>query len=500
MPFIPRPIFAKALLPFVFAIFAQTATAATQDLELSLPEPPKNTNYLAPISQALDAGEIERAERLVRARLSDVPEDAIAWEVLGVTLTLSGDVNGADEAYAKAVELEPRRLSAWIKRGDLAEATGNGPDALTYWAAALEIAPNYGAANQRLGLAYADAGDLPRAIKHLEAAGLNEDAATPAARTELAFVYNKAGRPADTLALFADMEDTDAETDPRLMLALGNAHAQLGSADKALALYQRGIDADPEDGALLKAKGALLVETGDMTNAVVMLSKPAAAEPVDAFTNLQYARALLALGRTSEGITAAERAMAANAGPDITQQTLSILARAYLMTGDFPAASDATTQLITLSPDDPAAWREHAAIHGAAGKYASAKKIYDEAIARFEGDAQLLRGRSVVYVRMGQLEPAAADAAAAAAAAPGWAEAQYLLGEIERARGRDDSAEQAFRAAFAINAKHWPSLVNIAAMKLSAGDTEEALRLAQQAVELSGGAKAATDILKQVQQ
>lgn len=77
------------------------------------------------------------------------------------------------------------------------------------------------------------------------------------------------------------------------------------------------------------------------------------------------------------------------------------------MSSDVPAAPDATQRLMALLLDDSAFWREHAAIHGAAGQYEAARKIYDEALARFHGDAKLLRGRSIVHVCLGQMDAAA---------------------------------------------------------------------------------------------
>lgn len=158
-----------------------------------------------------------------------------------------------------------------------------------------------------------------------------------------------------------------------------------------------------------------------------------------------------------------------------------------------------TGRLVALLPEDPAAWREHAAVSGATGQYEAAKAIYDEALSPFDADAELFRGRSIVNVRLGQLEAADADATRAADLVPGWPEPRFLLGEIERAKGHGAAAEEAFRAALALDADHWPSLVNLAALRLEAGDTEQALTLAQQAVELSGGAAAATDMLQKAQ-
>jgi len=472
---------------------AQTSEAATFGSEMLIPQPSEDTAYLLPISEALDSGNLARAEGLVRARLDAVPQDAIAWEILGVTLALGGRSGEADAAYATAVKIEPARLSAWVKWGDLAEAMGNKPDAMRHWASAIEIAPTYGPANQRLGAAYADAGDLTRAISHFEAALAADVAGTSGVRTELAFAYNRAERPKDTLALFSDPATT-AEADVRRVLALGNAHAQLGENEKALSLYQQGIDAAPQDNALLKAQGALLVSLGQADKAVLSLAAPASAEPVDAFANLQYAIGLLALGRPVEAVTAADRAATASESEDISRQALTILARAYLATGNFSEATAATTRLIDMLPDDPTAWREHAAILGAAGQYGDAKSIYDKAIAQFVGDAPLLRGRSMVNIRLGDLDSAAQDAVAAAEAAPTWLEPQYILGEIEQSRGKGDAAEAAFRAALLRDPNHWPSLVKLAGLRLDAGDAGEALSLSQQAVNLSNGAQAATDM------
>ncbi|MFZ3584416.1 tetratricopeptide repeat protein [Loktanella sp. DJP18] len=476
----------------------QTAGAATFGNELLIPQPSEDTAYLLPISRALDSGNIARAEDLVRKRLSVVPQDAIAWEVLGVTLALGGRSSEADAAYAKAVEIDPARLSAWVKWGDLAEASGNKPDAMRHWASAIEIAPTYGPAHQRLGTAHADAGDLTRAILHLEAALAADVTGTSGARTELAFVYNRADRPEDTLALFSDPA-TMADADARRILALGNAHAQLGAYEKALTLYQQGIRDAPQDNALLKAQGAVLVNLGQADKAVLSLAAPAEAEPVDAFANLQYAIGLLSLGRTAEAVTAAERAAGASGSADVSRQALTILARAHLATGNFSEATAATTRLTEMMPDDPAAWREHAAILGAAGQYEDAKTIYDKSIAQFAGDAPLLRGRSMVNIRLGDLDAAAQDAATAAEAAPAWLEPQYMLGEIEQSRRQGAAAEAAFRAALLRDPNHWPSLVKLAGLRLEAGDVAEVLRLSEQAVSLSGGAPAATDMQDRAQ-
>ena len=77
----------------------------------------------------------------------------------------------------------------------------------------------------------------------------------------------------------------------------------------------------------------------------------------------------------------------------------------------------------------------------------AAKAIMTMPSPGFRGYGELFRGRSIVDVRLGQLEAAAADASEAARLAPGWLEPRFLLGDIERARGQATAAEEAFRAA-----------------------------------------------------
>lgn len=490
-------LFRRSILIFCALVYGSVAGANTIDL---FPEPTAETSYLIPVSAALEAGDPERAERMLRTRLEDAPEDSIAWEALGVALALQGDVTDADAAYARAVEIEPFRLSAWVKRGDLAEAAGDFTAAFDHWRGALDVQPTYRPANERLGRAHAGLGDLPQAISFFEAAVAVEDPDTIGAKVELALIYNLSGRPADTFEILAPWDASDADPVPAALLALGNAYAQTGDPIAALDRYDRGLAADPDNMAIARAMGALLLDQGEAQRATDLLAAPAAAEPVDAFANLAYARALASLGQHAEAVTAAERVVAAGGEPDLSRQALSVAARSHLLARDFPMATATSARLIALFPANAAAWRDHAAIVAATGQYDPAREIYDEALTRFADDPQLLRGRSLVHIRLENLQAASEDATRAADAAPTWLEPRVLMGEIARARGRPAQAEAAFRQVLAINPDHWPSLVNLADLAQEAGELRDARDLAERAVVSSGGADPAQDILAEIEQ
>ncbi|MFK7763974.1 MAG: tetratricopeptide repeat protein [Roseobacter sp.] len=464
----------------------------------ALPEPEPGSTYLVPISAALTKGDYERAEDMLRTRLNDVPDDAIAWEVLGVALALQGDIQGADDAYARAVEIDQMRLTAWVKRGDLAEASGDIERAIELWQSAAELQPSYGPANARLGRTLAERGEPSQALVYLEAAVAVEDSDALGSKPDLALIYNQLGRAAQALKLLEPWDAPDSDAVPEALLALGNSHAQMGDADAALARYARGLEAAPQDTAIARAMGALLVEMGDAERAADVLTVAAAAEPANAFANLTYARALAAVGRYPEAVAAAERAVEATSTPDLLRQSLSMAARANLFVRDFTVATTHSERLVAEFPQAVDAWREHAAIVAATGQYDAAKAVYDDALVRFSTDAQLLRGRSVVNVRLDDLEAAYDDAARAAEAAPTWFEPHFLVGEIAQARGLTKEADAAFRRVLDINPNHWPSVVYLARSAQAKGDLSKAQELAKRAVTLSGGTEPVQALLDDI--
>ena len=62
-------------------------------------------------------GEVESARGQLEKALAAVPDDPVAWQMLGLVRNGLGDVTGAFEALERSKQLAPR---AWIPRRDLA--------------------------------------------------------------------------------------------------------------------------------------------------------------------------------------------------------------------------------------------------------------------------------------------------------------------------------------------------------------------------------------------
>lgn len=64
-------------------------------------------------------GRDAEAEAVFRELIAEDPANAVAWSELAIVLRRTGDFPGADEAYGRALELQPDYARAWRNRGVL---------------------------------------------------------------------------------------------------------------------------------------------------------------------------------------------------------------------------------------------------------------------------------------------------------------------------------------------------------------------------------------------
>ena len=71
------------------------------------------------------------------------PSNPQGWNSLGYDLLNAGDLEGALGAYARALELEPRRASAHYNVARIAARMRNKPKAIEHFVKAVELQPDY---------------------------------------------------------------------------------------------------------------------------------------------------------------------------------------------------------------------------------------------------------------------------------------------------------------------------------------------------------------------
>lgn len=157
----------------------------------------------------------------------------------------AGDLPGAIEAIAAALELnrEQPALLSWI--GERLQATGRAPESLAYFQTLVRLEPDDASSRWRTASALYAAGRAAEAVPHLErAVALSPDWVSP--HNNLAWIYAAHPDPAvrnsrRALELAAHADDLSGGSDAGVLYTLGAAQAAAGQFDQAQRTATRAI-------------------------------------------------------------------------------------------------------------------------------------------------------------------------------------------------------------------------------------------------------------------
>jgi tetratricopeptide (TPR) repeat protein len=151
---------------------------------------------------------------------------------------LAGDVEQQKKTYSSAVvkynealQIQPLLAAALIGLAEVAEATGNEPEARKYLQEALETEPDNPPANGHLGLLEMKANDWHSAVEHLKKSW-TRDRSNPSFGLALAGTLRHDGRTAEALALLNELEPSQHDSIP-WHLELAQLYTQLHKTQEA---------------------------------------------------------------------------------------------------------------------------------------------------------------------------------------------------------------------------------------------------------------------------
>ena len=297
------------------------------------------------------AGRYREAEQAYRKALAIDPELPDAWHNLGLVLRRSGRDDEATKAFEKAIELNPRATGVMIMLAELRQRAGRSAEAAELAAGACEAPDAQAAACRLLGSIASERREWERA------------------ETAYARATQLDGKLADD------------------WVALGQARMQRGKAPEAAAALQQSLAINPNHGTAYQALSALHGRRGDYAKELHSGERATQLEPTDhqAWSNKGYS--LLKLQRPGEALPAFETALRlkpdfANAwinlgeakiaqrqlgeaivalrkalelSPDASDARL-YLTSAYLGTGQFALAREQATLLAEKLPQVPQVW------------------------------------------------------------------------------------------------------------------------------------------------
>src|SRR5213594_3740628 len=88
-------------------------------------------------------GDYTEAARIDRLLCDAQPNNPQAWHSLGYDLFHAGDLEGAAEAFSRALKLEPTRASAHFNLARIAARLGDKSKVIEHFARAVELQPDY---------------------------------------------------------------------------------------------------------------------------------------------------------------------------------------------------------------------------------------------------------------------------------------------------------------------------------------------------------------------
>ena len=286
-----------------------------------------------------------QTKRAARATVSPVDK---AEEALG-----RGDYAAAAALLRPAVQADPSDYRAWYDLGYVENALGHLPEAATAYRKSIALKADVFESNLNLGLVLAKQGNnqaesFLRAATRLKPAG---DANAGIARAWLALGRLLAdNKPGEALAAFREVARLDPKNvEPHLAVAiLLEKQKDYAGAEQE---FKQAAVLDPKSSEALAGLVNVYMETRRLPEAEAALRHYLEVDPRNNTARLQLGRVLAAQGRAQDAVPELEAALA--------QQR------------------------------DPAALRELAGLHAAAGQYEKAVAEYRELLGSAPNDADL---------------------------------------------------------------------------------------------------------------
>ncbi|MBK6658159.1 MAG: PEP-CTERM system TPR-repeat protein PrsT [Proteobacteria bacterium] len=370
------------------------------------------------------------------------PERAEPLLGLAMVAAAQGHFDQALARVERALTLAPDSAEAWFRKGEILREQGADEAALAAYDAAVQR--DAGALRVRLARAGVNLklGAREAALADVEFVRRKhpEDVSAAFLRWQ---IYQHAGDAGSAAALaevsgkLSQYPDDTIDDEPLLLRIAALVHYANHDLQRADSHLERYIEKRPNDVAMRRLRGEVLLALGDAREAAALLTPLARQEP----------RKL-----------------------DI----LRPLGEAYLASGQYVEAENVFRQILELAPDDGPAVTSTALARIGLGSVEQAQTGLVTALAEQRGGRAARVLLTVLQLKTGASRQALATVEALAAGEPDNAAVQNLLGVARASADDQQGARLAFTRALAASADFEPAAFNLARMELAAGDVDSA--------------------------
>ncbi|HVT82568.1 MAG TPA: tetratricopeptide repeat protein [Phycisphaerae bacterium] len=258
------------------------------------------------------AGNPAEAATLIRRAIAAAPVPQPAWwSNLGKFLTDARDLDAAEDACRRAVELKPDFAEAHVNLGNVLRLAGSGAGAAAEYRYALRLNPSAALVHKLLGATLLAIGrdHLAESIAALREA-LRLNPADADAGNFLGVALRAAGDNPGAAAAFRAAVRPGKDF-PVAMNNLGNALQAMGELDEAAACYRAAVETNPHFAEAHNNLASVLKEQGEVDASVDEYRQAVQLQPANA---AMHSNLLLAMNyqgvSTRQSLFAAARAWA----------------------------------------------------------------------------------------------------------------------------------------------------------------------------------------------
>ncbi|MGD0651499.1 MAG: tetratricopeptide repeat protein [Verrucomicrobiia bacterium] len=428
------------------------------------------------------------------------PGNRRAHNNLGLALVNQGRFAEAIAEYTVALRIDPDDAEVHNNLGFVLAGLGKTAEAIAEYQTALRIQPNLAPAHNNLGLVLAGQGKTAEAIAEYQAA--------LRIKPDLAPTHNNLGI---TLAHQGKLEEAVAEYRAALQIKpdyveahcnLASILAAQGKLTEAVAEYQAALRIDPHNAEARHNLGNILVDQGKLEEAVVEYRAALRIKPDDAATHNNLGLALARRGEVEEAI--AEYRTALQIKPDYAEAHYNLgLALAEL--GKTAEAIAEYQAALRIKPDNAAAHNNLGNILARQGKLAEAVAEYQAALRIRPTNVEAHYNMGNALASQGRVAEAMAEYRETLRLKPDWPPALGKLAWILATDGNasfrnaGEAVQLAERLCAFTGYQQAEAMDVLAAACAEAGRFNDAVRVAEKAVELSNAA-GQQELARQIQE
>jgi len=404
----------------------------------------------------------------------------------------------------------------YLKSGESYFKSGKYQEAVIQFRNALEIDPRFAPAHHQLGRTYLALKNPDSAYRELNES-VTLDPNNSEAQLQLAALLMGRGQLKQAQSVAQKVLDAQPGN-IRAHTILGEKHTLTHDYPKAIQEFQKTVELEPQRVENYGALGAAFAAAGRFSEAEDTYRKATETDPKSRLAHMSLSQFYFSQHKMVEAET--EMRTACNLDSRALPPRL-LLARIYLAMGKSADAEKLYSDLKTIAPDDPQAYRALGSFYASSGqrekaiaefrslltahpkdnsvkaqlvetlldlnRIGEAAPLNQEILNADPTDPRGLLSQGRVLLSQGQYEKARTALEGAVKAAPNSAASHYFLGVAQQSTGLPDLANASFARALELQPQMALASAALANLTARNGNPNEALRLAEDARKTDPG-------------